>query len=55
MDPNAAEATRRAFFDRAAADKTPIVGYHWPFPAVARVRKKGDGYALAPIEWSVGI
>jgi glyoxylase-like metal-dependent hydrolase (beta-lactamase superfamily II) len=55
MDPNAAEATRRAFFDRAAADKTPIVGYHWPFPAVARVRKQGDGYALAPIEWSVGI
>ena len=55
MDATMAEATRRAFFDRAAADKTPIIGYHWPFPAVARVRKQGNGYALAPIEWSVGL
>ncbi len=55
QDPVMAEASRRAFFDRAAADKTPIIGYHWPFPAVGRVRKQGSGYALAPIEWSVGI
>lgn len=55
MDADAAATTRRAFFDRAAADKTPIIGYHWPFPAVARVRKEGQGYALAPIQWSMGI
>jgi glyoxylase-like metal-dependent hydrolase (beta-lactamase superfamily II) len=55
MDPSMAAATRRAFFDRAAADKTPIIGYHWPFPAVARVRKEGNGFALVPVQWSMGI
>jgi glyoxylase-like metal-dependent hydrolase (beta-lactamase superfamily II) len=55
MDADAAATTRRAFFDRAAADKTPIIGYHWPFPAVARVRTAGQGFALAPIQWSSGI
>ena len=55
MDPVMAEATRRAFFDRAAADGTPIVGYHWGFPAVGRVRKQGGGYAVVPVNWSMGI
>lgn len=55
MDGPEAEATRRAFFDRAAADRTPIIGYHWPFPAVGRVRKQRDGYTLVPIPWSVGL
>lgn len=55
MDATQAEATRRAFFDRAAADATPIIGYHWGFPAVGRVRKVGDGYAVTPVQWSMGI
>lgn len=55
MDATQAEATRRAFFDRAATDGTPIVGYHWGFPAVGRVRKAGDGYRVLPIQWSMGI
>jgi glyoxylase-like metal-dependent hydrolase (beta-lactamase superfamily II) len=55
MDAPAAEATRRALFDRAAADGTPIVGYHWGFPAVARVRRQGNGYATVPVNWSMGV
>lgn len=55
MDPVLAETTRRAFFDRAAADRTPIVGYHWGFPALGRVRKQGSGYELVPVEWSMGV
>jgi len=52
MDAGLAEATRRRFFDRAASDRTPIIGYHWPFPAVARVRKDGEGYEAVPVTWS---
>jgi glyoxylase-like metal-dependent hydrolase (beta-lactamase superfamily II) len=55
MDAQAAEATRRRLFDRAATDGTPIIGYHWGFPAVGRVRKQGDGYAVVPINWSMGV
>ncbi|GIX09631.1 MBL fold metallo-hydrolase [Elioraea sp.] len=52
MDAAMAEETRRRFFDRAAADRTPIIGYHWPFPAVGYVRKDGAGYDLVPIPWT---
>lgn len=52
MDAPMAEATRRALFDRLAADRTPIVGYHWPFPATGYVRKDAAGYELAPVFWT---
>lgn len=52
MDAVMAEEARRRFFDRAAADRTPIVGYHWPFPALGHVRKDGTGYDLVPVQWT---
>ena len=55
MDPQAAEATRRALFDRAAADRTMIIGYHWPFPALGYVRRSGTGYDLIPVPWTSAI
>lgn len=55
MDPTAAEATRRQVFDRAAADRQLIVGYHWPFPALGFVRRAGSGYELIPMPWSSAI
>lgn len=55
QDPVLAEATRRAFFDRAVAERALLIGYHWPFPAIGRVRRQDDGYALVPIEWSSGV
>lgn len=51
MDAEMAEATRRRVFDRLAADGTLAVGYHWPFPAMGRVLREGDGYRVAPVEW----
>jgi hypothetical protein len=52
QDPQMAEAARRRILDRAAADRTRCVGYHWPFPANGYVVKDGDGYRLVPADWS---
>jgi glyoxylase-like metal-dependent hydrolase (beta-lactamase superfamily II) len=52
MDAAAAEATRRALFDRAAADRTPIIGYHWPFPSVGHVRPSGNAYDVIMAPWT---
>jgi glyoxylase-like metal-dependent hydrolase (beta-lactamase superfamily II) len=52
MDGPMAEATRRKVFDMAAADRTPIVGYHYPFPGVGYIEKAGDRYRLVPVSWN---
>ncbi|MCS6930820.1 MAG: MBL fold metallo-hydrolase [Acetobacteraceae bacterium] len=51
MDAQMAEATRRRVFDRLVAEGTLAVGYHWPFPALGRVLREGEGYRVAPVEW----
>jgi hypothetical protein len=28
------------------ADKLPVQAYHFPFPALARIEKQGDGYRV---------
>jgi glyoxylase-like metal-dependent hydrolase (beta-lactamase superfamily II) len=48
MDKAAAAGTRRKMLDMMAADKTPFVGYHMPFPAFGFVEKSGDGFAYVP-------
>ncbi|NNE54280.1 MAG: MBL fold metallo-hydrolase [Sulfitobacter sp.] len=48
MDKEAAAATRRRMLDMMAADATPFVGYHMPWPAIGYVEKSGDGYAYVP-------
>jgi glyoxylase-like metal-dependent hydrolase (beta-lactamase superfamily II) len=48
MDPPTAIATRRALLDRAAAERMPVVGYHFPMPATGRVEKVGTSYRLVP-------
>ncbi|WP_426954382.1 MBL fold metallo-hydrolase [Muricoccus radiodurans] len=48
MDPATAVATRRALLDRAAAERMPVVGYHFPMPATGRVERAGTGYRLVP-------
>jgi glyoxylase-like metal-dependent hydrolase (beta-lactamase superfamily II) len=52
MDAAAAEATRRALFDRAASDRTPIIGYHWPFPSIGHVRPSGNAYDVIMAPWT---
>jgi glyoxylase-like metal-dependent hydrolase (beta-lactamase superfamily II) len=45
-----AEATRRAFYDRAIAEKAMIAGYHFGFPNVGTLSKDGNGYAFAAVK-----
>lgn len=52
MDGAMAEETRRKLYDRMAADRTMMQGFHFPFPAVGYVEKDGQGYRLAPAAWN---
>jgi glyoxylase-like metal-dependent hydrolase (beta-lactamase superfamily II) len=52
IDPAKAVATRRRFYDMAAAEKTLIAGFHFAFPSLGRVEKDGSGYRLVPIAWN---
>jgi len=44
-----AAQTRRKIYDMAAAEKMPVIGYHFPFPCVGHVEKDGAGYRLVPV------
>lgn len=48
MDKQAAAATRRRLLDMMAADGTPFVGYHMPWPAFGYVETAGDGFKYVP-------
>jgi glyoxylase-like metal-dependent hydrolase (beta-lactamase superfamily II) len=51
IDGAAAVATRKALFDRAAADRMLVTGYHFPFPACGHLVKTAHGYEHVPVEW----
>ena len=51
VDGAAAVATRKRLFDRAAADRMLVTGYHFPFPACGHLIKTASGYEHVPIEW----
>jgi glyoxylase-like metal-dependent hydrolase (beta-lactamase superfamily II) len=51
VDGPQAVATRKKIFDRAAADRMLITGYHFPFPACGHLIKTATGYEHVPIEW----
>jgi glyoxylase-like metal-dependent hydrolase (beta-lactamase superfamily II) len=55
MDGPMAEATRRRVYDRLAADKMMVQGYHFPFPSNAYVEKDGNGYRTTPAMWSAAL
>jgi glyoxylase-like metal-dependent hydrolase (beta-lactamase superfamily II) len=52
MDASKAEETRRRVYDRVAADRIPVQGYHFPFPAVAHIEKTPSGYREIPVMWN---
>ena len=37
-------ATRKSLLDRLATDKTPLIGYHLPWPGTGRVERKDGAY-----------
>jgi glyoxylase-like metal-dependent hydrolase (beta-lactamase superfamily II) len=51
MDGNMAAENRLRVLDRAAADRTLLHGYHFPFPASGHVTKTATGYELVPAMW----
>ncbi len=51
IDGGAAVATRKKLFDRAAADRMLVTGYHFPFPACGHLVKTANGYEHVPVEW----
>lgn len=55
MDPNLAEATRRRMLDMVATDRLPVAGYHFPFPAVGHVARRGSDYEFVPAMWDPAI
>ena len=48
MDVQTALETRKGILDRAATDRIPVIGYHFPMPATGRVERAGNGYRLVP-------
>ena len=50
-DKDAALQSRRGIFDRAAADKLLVLGFHYPFPGFGRILKTDGGYAWVPANW----
>jgi glyoxylase-like metal-dependent hydrolase (beta-lactamase superfamily II) len=52
QDAAMAEATRRKVYDMLVADKIPVQGFHYPFPALAYVEKSGSGYREIPVPWN---
>ena len=55
IDGDAAVATRKKLFDRAAADRMLVTGYHFPFPACGHIVKRGNGYEHVPLLWNIAV
>jgi glyoxylase-like metal-dependent hydrolase (beta-lactamase superfamily II) len=53
VDGSETIATRKRLFDRAAADRMLVTGYHFPFPACGHLIRTTSGYEHVPIEWQV--
>lgn len=51
LDPEAAAQARRSLFDRAAADRTLVLGFHFPFPGLGRIRAANGTYRWVPAPW----
>ncbi|MCQ8782939.1 MBL fold metallo-hydrolase [Mangrovibrevibacter kandeliae] len=55
MDKDMAAATRKAVFDRIAAERLPFIGYHMPFPSLGYAKKEGEGYRFIPETYQLEI
>jgi glyoxylase-like metal-dependent hydrolase (beta-lactamase superfamily II) len=47
-DPETTVATRAQLFDRVSADRTVVIGYHYPWPGVGYVKAVDDHYEFVP-------
>lgn len=49
MNAEMARQTRRAVFDRIVARNAMVGGFHFPFPAMGRMVKSGNGFEFQPV------
>jgi glyoxylase-like metal-dependent hydrolase (beta-lactamase superfamily II) len=55
FQPQAALATKRALFDRAATDQSLVLAFHFPpFPSLGHVTRQDAGWRWHPLESSAG-
>lgn len=50
-DKETALVSRRRIFDRAVADRIPVLGFHFPFPGLGRMLKTDGAYVWVPANW----
>lgn len=50
-DQEAAALARGRIFDRVAADRLLVLGFHYPFPGLGRILRTDTGYAWVPAGW----
>jgi glyoxylase-like metal-dependent hydrolase (beta-lactamase superfamily II) len=51
LDPDAAVQSRRRLFHRAATDRIPVLGFHFPFPGIGHIRTTDGGFRWVPAGW----
>jgi glyoxylase-like metal-dependent hydrolase (beta-lactamase superfamily II) len=51
QDTGLAHQTRRALLDQASSDRSLLMAYHLPFPALGHVRKVGQRYEWEGANW----
>ena len=51
MDGPLAIENRKRLFDRVAADRMLVQGFHFPFPSHGYIAKDGTGYEFVPAPW----
>ena len=55
IDPRLTVETRRRLFDLYVRDATPVLSYHFPFPGVGHLARRGDAYRYYPTNLHNGI
>lgn len=51
FDPQQASITRRKLLNKIVQERTMVIAYHMPFPALGHVRAKDNHYEWEPILW----
>jgi len=51
LDPTRAMLSKRQLFDRAAAEKSLVLAFHfYPFPSLGHVIKQDSGWQWEPVD-----
>ncbi len=50
LDPRHVEVTRRRILDKAATEKALVIAFHFPFPGLGHIVRKGKEWQWQPVE-----